>query len=44
MALSLSRGATLGNYEVSVLLGKGGMGEVWRASDTRLALPNGENW
>ena len=36
MALSLSRGATLGNYEVSVLLGKGGMGEVWRASDTRL--------
>src|SRR5687768_11117478 len=36
MGLSLSRGATLGNYEVSVLLGKGGMGEVWRASDTRL--------
>jgi eukaryotic-like serine/threonine-protein kinase len=36
MALSLSRGATLGSYEVSLLLGKGGMGEVWRASDTRL--------
>ncbi len=36
VTLSLSRGATLGNYEVSVLLGKGGMGEVWRASDTRL--------
>ena len=37
VTLSLStRGTTLGNYEVSVLLGKGGMGEVWRASDTRL--------
>ncbi len=36
MALSLSSGATLGSYQVSVLLGKGGMGEVWRASDTRL--------
>ena len=36
MALSLSSGATLGSYQVGVLLGKGGMGEVWRASDTRL--------
>jgi serine/threonine-protein kinase len=36
MALALSRGSTLGNYEVSVLLGKGGMGEVWRASDRLL--------
>jgi serine/threonine protein kinase len=36
VAIPLSPGATLGNYEVSVLLGKGEMGEVWRASDTRL--------
>jgi eukaryotic-like serine/threonine-protein kinase len=29
-------GMRLGSYEVSSLLGKGGMGEVWRASDNNL--------
>ncbi len=29
-------GTRLGSYEVSSLLGKGGMGEVWRATDSNL--------
>ena len=34
--LSLAPGARLGSLEVQEPLGKGGMGEVWRATDTRL--------
>ncbi len=34
--MSLSPGTTLAQYEIIAPLGAGGMGEVWRARDTRL--------
>ena len=32
----IQAGAQLGSYQITSLLGKGGMGEVYRARDTKL--------
>src|SRR6266550_7915095 len=34
--MAISIGTQLGSHEITALLGKGGMGEVYRATDTRL--------
>lgn len=34
--MSLSPGQELGQYEIIELIGKGGIGEIYRANDTKL--------
>ena len=34
--MSLSSGAHLGHYDVTALIGEGGMGQVYQATDTKL--------
>ena len=36
--MALEVGSRLGHYEVTALIGEGGMGQVYQATDTKLSL------
>ena len=37
--MTLEVGTRLGHYDVTALIGEGGMGQFWQASDTRVIAP-----